>query len=67
MAGVSEAMSAQSPPSSTPNWLERLFLCLEVVLGEPSQTQSLPHGQGGGAVPGGFGGAARGEQTAPLL
>lgn len=50
MAGVSEAMGAQSPPSSTPNWLERLFLCLEVVLGEPSWTQSLPRGQGGGGL-----------------
>lgn len=38
MAGVSEALGARSAPVSTPNWLESLFLHLEVVLGEPSQT-----------------------------
>lgn len=68
IAGVGEALSAKSDPGSTPDWLESLFLHLEVVLGEPSQTLRACHmARVCGAVSGKFGGAAGWEQRTPLL
>lgn len=66
MAGVCEALGAQSPPGSTPNWLESLFLHLEVVPGELSQTlRACPMARVWGAMSGRFGGAACGGTDNP--